>query len=915
MRCRSLLSLLCLVASAAWSAPNLLQNPGGEDGPAGWGGNVERLADAAAAHTGQAGFRGTVDKKDDHRRLTQTVRLTAEVPYQFSLWARSDERCQLVLWMQKGQQRFSPGRWEQTAKPWKRYQTVLSVPEDGDWEFQIIAPSSLGKGVPGTIFVDDIALLAMAAGRPTKLSADDVIADQVDVGSGGGKLWAAWEEYAPDRDRLRVAALDPGNPTKVLKDWAIDFGAKSFALWPRLVVGEQAAWLVVAAEVKGQWDTYAVPLGADGPGQPVQVTRDGAGNMQVQGALDGTTLWLAWSANRDGARRIIASSVTGGQVAAPTVVSDAGAYRPTVAVGGGRVYVVCDRYHEGDRDLYLNVLDDGRWTGPRRLTTSNRFDFMPSAVWWRGGLWLTWLSGELKGYRLNSLDLAQVAVAQVTDQGLQAPVGLAKGLGARHPSHPVLAVDAADRLWLAFRQARDPQGRQNWDTTVGCYNGQQWGEWQQSNGVAGRAHEPGLTAVADQMLVAGEADNVGSRWADNKAAEDMWSRVEALALPTSDQAPAAEVKTVPYEDASNPEFTIAAERQRMGAERGAWSFEYQGQTLNAKFGDFHEHSAISICARGSDQPPEEDYISMRENSHLDFGALTDHGYNIAAPIWRYSSKITRVMHDPGRFVTFVAEEWTSNNEKTTKPPGFYGHHNLIFADPYFPQWYNSKDERYYTPKQVWDVLDGQNFIMIPHQLADSGTNVPVDWNYTDEVKQPVAEIFQARESYEADDAPRRTKNGYPGYFLQDVWARGIKIGVIAAPDHGGGKGNAGVLIDEFTRESVLDACRARHTWGSTAAKIAMGVTVDGHLMGDIVKQPKVGTVKVHVAVSAAGPIAAIRIIRNNRMIHTSTEAGPDVTFDFLDNAPLTENSYYYVRVERADGELAWSSPVWLDREA
>jgi hypothetical protein len=32
----------------------------------------------------------------------------------------------------------------------------------------------------------------------------------------------------------------------------------------------------------------------------------------------------------------------------------------------------------------------------------------------------------------------------------------------------------------------------------------------------------------------------------------------------------------------------------------------------------------------------------------------------------------------------------------------------------------------------------------------------------------------------------------------------------------------------------------------------------------------------------------------------------------VDDDPLAPNTYYYLRVTQADGEMAWPSPVWVD---
>ena len=149
------------------------------------------------------------------------------------------------------------------------------------------------------------------------------------------------------------------------------------------------------------------------------------------------------------------------------------------------------------------------------------------------------------------------------------------------------------------------------------------------------------------------------------------------------------------------------------------------------------------------------------------------------------------------------------------PYGFYGHRNLILGDPYFPRWWNSRNRQ--TPAQVWEDLRKLNadFVHIPHQLADTG-NVPTDWNFADEQAQPVAEIFQVRGSYEYQGTPRQAARTtpQPGYFLQDAWARGIVIGVIASPDHGGGYGKACVFAPDLSRKRILQALRQRHCFGT-----------------------------------------------------------------------------------------------------
>jgi hypothetical protein len=410
--------------------------------------------------------------------------------------------------------------------------------------------------------------------------------------------------------------------------------------------------------------------------------------------------------------------------------------------------------------------------------------------------------------------------------------------------------------------------------------------------------------------VAVQEDNIQGRW--DTAEESVSARSEIrLASLAIDELPQTEPSRLTALQWPETEYNLQPLREQMGEERERFSIEYNGRRLYLFFGQFHEHSEISVCNRRGDLPPDDNYTLNRDIHRLDFSALTDHGYNECPALWSYTSKLARWQEDPGRFETFLAEEWTSTFERYTErhPQGFYGHRNLIFADVRFPKWFNAFDRS--TPADIWATLRKMkaNFIHIPHQLADTG-NVPTDWEYVDEEAQPVAEIFQTRGSYEYEGTPRQAKRTVAGHFIQDAWAQGIIIGVIASPDHGGGLGKAAVFAPELTREAILEACRQRHTYGTTAAKIFLDVRVNGHLMGEklpLDERPVVVTIRV----SAPGEIEVVEVCKNNRFVYTREVEGSQATLTFRDNEAPTDGTYYYVRVRQENGEIAWTSPVWF----
>jgi hypothetical protein len=298
--------------------------------------------------------------------------------------------------------------------------------------------------------------------------------------------------------------------------------------------------------------------------------------------------------------------------------------------------------------------------------------------------------------------------------------------------------------------------------------------------------------------------------------------------------------------------------------------------------------------------------------------LTDHGYNFDPRQWAFNGEQTRNNHDPGRFVTFLGQEWTSSKNPPAGPgePWRYGHRNLIFLDPCTPAFHDAFDGDI-SPAELWERLEGREFLCIPHQLADwkgkGGGNPPTDWRFADERLQPVAEIFQARQSYEYLGCPRQAPDGAPfkGYYLQDAWARGVVIGVIASPDHGGGQGKAGVWAKELTREAIFEAVRARHTFGTSGAKMALRFSAGEAMMGDKTARPE-GPIAFRVAGTALFDIAELTVFRNNDPVYRTAPGAKTFETAWTDpQPPEAPVLWYYARIQANDGELAWSSPIWF----
>lgn len=82
-------------------------------------------------------------------------------------------------------------------------------------------------------------------------------------------------------------------------------------------------------------------------------------------------------------------------------------------------------------------------------------------------------------------------------------------------------------------------------------------------------------------------------------------------------------------------------------------------------------------------------------------------------------------------------------------------------------------------------------------------------------------------------------------------------------------------------------------------------------MGDEFRGSDVPAIRVKAR--GTGKIAKVSIIRNAKYIYETRPDQQQVALEYRDNSPDEGASYYYVRVEQEDGQIAWASPIWITR--
>ena len=295
---------------------------------------------------------------------------------------------------------------------------------------------------------------------------------------------------------------------------------------------------------------------------------------------------------------------------------------------------------------------------------------------------------------------------------------------------------------------------------------------------------------------------------------------------------------------------------------------------NLYWGDIHNHNEVGY-AKGS---LERSYDIAR--SHLDFFCFTGHsqwhdmptmpqdkhlkwvrGFEVMRNNWVNVKRLANKYYAPDSFVPFIGYEWHSSS---------YGDVCIIFP---------GSEAELVTLKSIKEF---QNFardcgaILIPHHPAYQRGWRGQNWSVLDPTISPVVEIFSEHGNAESDRSPcryiRHSMGGrYTPNTLQWLWQQGTQVGIVASTDdHLGypgayGEGLVAVYAETLTREGVMEALKARRTYGVSADRIELDFRLNGHWMGETI--PAAAARKIHVKVKGKDVIDRVEVLRNNEVIY------------------------------------------------
>lgn len=320
------------------------------------------------------------------------------------------------------------------------------------------------------------------------------------------------------------------------------------------------------------------------------------------------------------------------------------------------------------------------------------------------------------------------------------------------------------------------------------------------------------------------------------------------------------------------------------------------------WGEIHGHTEMSD-GTGSF---ENLYLNAKHAGCLDFAAAADHACYFSDNQWEWMQDVTNNFNTDGQFCTLIGYEWAGNqghrniytSENRLKlfrgmyaPTSdigivykkFEGNENIV-AGPHtnhtgnFWEFHNEEIERFLEVYSMWGHFDS-----LANNLLKEGAIL----GFTGGGDCHSGKVFFSPED--------RKGQGKTPHFTS--YALKYKCGIMAA------------IMPLLNRKNLISALRNRKTYATTSDRILVDFSVSGYKMGDIGNSDMC---IIKADIHGCDMVKKIEVVRNGQVIHRESPEKIDIDFCWQDRKIEKGRYWYYLKITQKNGEVAYTSPVWIN---
>lgn len=359
---------------------------------------------------------------------------------------------------------------------------------------------------------------------------------------------------------------------------------------------------------------------------------------------------------------------------------------------------------------------------------------------------------------------------------------------------------------------------------------------------------------------------------------------------------------------ANPSVPVAADGQRLYW--GDLHAQSEHHVMHSQKKDFRQQGWSKGISCGT---LDECYQYGREVACLDFVAITDQGACLTNA-WELCQDKVREYHAPNRFVTFKAYEAGAPS----------GHRNVIYcSDEIEPPLDPVRFSNFHPPVLYDYYRDRGDALLIPHHVKTW-----TDWQYHDPQLEPVMEVYSCWGQSESPSRELWNKGMTPGAGAWAAYERGYRMGMMASSDNHVGMpgrsypgdrqahtpfkgGLCAIWSEELTRDTLFRALQERRCYGTTGARMVVRFSLDGRPMGSTIA-PESDSVTAAVEICGTDQLDKVEIVAPNGVSRTLELQRGESRFVERLLLPVVPGGFYYLRIRQADGERAWTSPIFFE---
>ncbi len=336
---------------------------------------------------------------------------------------------------------------------------------------------------------------------------------------------------------------------------------------------------------------------------------------------------------------------------------------------------------------------------------------------------------------------------------------------------------------------------------------------------------------------------------------------------------------------------------------------------------------------------------VRDDQALQFFALSPFDSEEETPndIWKILSQQVAEFNEEDRFVAMLGLQWQGD-------PGEEGLRHFIYSKDNKPIL-RKKDTKNNSLKKIYKTNNPKEMIAIPSFTMGKTTLC----NFTDfnPEFERVAEIYNA---WGSSIAPSKEGNLKPiqggkgavvetqegsltkalnqgcrfGFVAGGYDDRGCYSGFFEGTQTQYAPGLTAIFAKEHNRSSIIEALTQRSCYATTGERMILGLHIAGFAMGseiDTKLRPGLEFNR-HITGYCIGtkPLKEVTIIRNGKVFRTIPVKEEKCEFeiddsDLLGTIALTGAdgrppfAYYFLKATQEDGNIAWSSPIWVELAA